>query len=108
MTCGKSDIKAFCFCDIIFVLSTAKAAYRIKDISLVRSTNIAEAHFLTKCASLQCLLLLFISAEIVIAVIGIKNIKGFECLIIKNKNSVFCAVNIFSQVNRKNVAAVGF
>ena len=27
------------------------ATYRIKDISLVRSTNIAEAHFLTECAS---------------------------------------------------------
>ena len=55
---GKSDIKAFGFCDIIFVLfHTAKAvyrtfyAYRIEDISLVRSTNIAEAHFLTGCAS---------------------------------------------------------
>ena len=55
---GKSDIKAFGFCDIIFVhFLTAKpyiarfTAYRIDDISLVRSTNIAEAHFLTECAS---------------------------------------------------------
>ena len=58
MTYVKSDIKAFGFCDIIFVLFTRRSrisrgytAYRIVDISLVLCTNIAEAHFLTECAS---------------------------------------------------------
>ena len=58
LTYGKSDIKAFGFCDIIFVLFTRRSrisrgftVYRIVDISLVLCTNIAEAQFLTECAS---------------------------------------------------------
>jgi len=45
-------------CDIIFVhflaakaVYRAGSAYRIEDISLGHCTNIAEAHFLTECAS---------------------------------------------------------
>ena len=59
----ESDIKAFGFCDIIFVpILTAKAVYRAfthiasYDISLVRSTNITEAHFLAEGASIGVLL----------------------------------------------------
>ena len=74
MTYGKSDIRTSPIYkikdfewvpenlgDIIFVpFRTAKpyiarlAAYRIKDISFVQRTNIAEAHFLTECASTTC------------------------------------------------------
>ena len=50
---NKSDIKTFGFCDIIFVyFLTAEpyivrfTAYRIKDISLGQSTNIASKVFL--------------------------------------------------------------